>query len=353
MQCTRSKRVCGSYAPAPAPVGRRMNLIVAKPPPPPPSSAVTFASMPFLSMQLPSAWIERLGGVEDPQSVPPPGAIMPSPGVIVPSAPRLPKNIRSVTDAFSSPSVLDRKRQSSARRRGDAVQPVGTNIPTESRKVVGTSKSREPAPPESRPGESSNEEVRKKSKKSRGKVEARKPMTSKTASRSARSPEETSESIISEPLASRDDIDIFFDWHDVPPPSLELDLERRTSSREFEYLQIQPSRAPPQLSDGADGGSYKPSAGSSAMATGGASHAYSTDPVPGKSKRLPDDDGDDQAGSDEEERKAKKPKAEGEELARRLACPYFKHNPKRYQEERSCVGPGWRTVHRLKYVAFH
>lgn len=37
-----------------------------------------------------------------------------------------------------------------------------------------------------------------------------------------------------------------------------------------------------------------------------------------------------------------------ENMGKRLACPFFKRNPQRYQEERSCVGPGWRTVHRLK-----
>lgn len=33
---------------------------------------------------------------------------------------------------------------------------------------------------------------------------------------------------------------------------------------------------------------------------------------------------------------------------KRLACPFFKRNPHRYKEERSCVGPGWKTIHRLK-----
>lgn len=33
-----------------------------------------------------------------------------------------------------------------------------------------------------------------------------------------------------------------------------------------------------------------------------------------------------------------------------FACPYFKHDPGRYQSERSCVGPGWPTIHRVKCV---
>jgi hypothetical protein len=31
-----------------------------------------------------------------------------------------------------------------------------------------------------------------------------------------------------------------------------------------------------------------------------------------------------------------------------FACPYFKSNPQRYQRCRTCCGPGWSTVHRLK-----
>ena len=33
---------------------------------------------------------------------------------------------------------------------------------------------------------------------------------------------------------------------------------------------------------------------------------------------------------------------------KRLACPYFKREPEKYRNERSCPGRGWMTVHRLK-----
>jgi len=33
---------------------------------------------------------------------------------------------------------------------------------------------------------------------------------------------------------------------------------------------------------------------------------------------------------------------------KRFACPYFKNNPKLYGDKRSCVGPGWLEVHRVK-----
>jgi hypothetical protein len=34
--------------------------------------------------------------------------------------------------------------------------------------------------------------------------------------------------------------------------------------------------------------------------------------------------------------------------ARKLACPFFKHNPEKYGRKRTCCGPGWDTVSRLK-----
>ncbi|PVH98437.1 hypothetical protein DM02DRAFT_46224 [Periconia macrospinosa] len=32
----------------------------------------------------------------------------------------------------------------------------------------------------------------------------------------------------------------------------------------------------------------------------------------------------------------------------RFACPFFKHDPARYRNRRTCPGPGWPTVHRMK-----
>jgi hypothetical protein len=37
-------------------------------------------------------------------------------------------------------------------------------------------------------------------------------------------------------------------------------------------------------------------------------------------------------------------------ISAKFACPYFKRNPRKYQSMRSCTGPGFDTVHRLKYV---
>jgi hypothetical protein len=72
-----------------------------------------------------------------------------------------------------------------------------------------------------------------------------------------------------------------------------------------------------------------------------------------KGKRMVDevyDDGDE--GHDENgERPRKRPKDENSENAgetRKFACPYFKRNRRKYQRFRSCPGPGWDTVHRMK-----
>lgn len=59
-------------------------------------------------------------------------------------------------------------------------------------------------------------------------------------------------------------------------------------------------------------------------------------------------DGDESDGEEEARRPRTKRSKSGENGTRMLACPFFKHNPHRYKEKRSCVGPGWKDVHRLK-----
>jgi hypothetical protein len=53
---------------------------------------------------------------------------------------------------------------------------------------------------------------------------------------------------------------------------------------------------------------------------------------------------------DESQKPAKRIKAadEVEEPERRLACPYFKRNPRKYWKTHPCLGPGWDSTHRLK-----
>ncbi|KAI2464601.1 hypothetical protein F4781DRAFT_66662 [Annulohypoxylon bovei var. microspora] len=40
--------------------------------------------------------------------------------------------------------------------------------------------------------------------------------------------------------------------------------------------------------------------------------------------------------------------AECANLQKRLACPYFKHNPKEFRQSRPCYGPGFGGIYRLK-----
>ncbi|KAJ2989203.1 hypothetical protein NUW58_g3592 [Xylaria curta] len=69
---------------------------------------------------------------------------------------------------------------------------------------------------------------------------------------------------------------------------------------------------------------------------------------PRKRKRASDNG--DKDGDDASERgRGKIPKLEDSSIQpKRLACPYFKKDPLRFQTKQSCCGPGWETVHRLK-----
>jgi len=60
-------------------------------------------------------------------------------------------------------------------------------------------------------------------------------------------------------------------------------------------------------------------------------------------------------GGNDKRRPAKRPRMSGqgqETVAEglKLACPYFKRNPMGPRVGQSCGGPGWHTIHRLKYV---
>ena len=47
---------------------------------------------------------------------------------------------------------------------------------------------------------------------------------------------------------------------------------------------------------------------------------------------------------------SKSPGTPGLPLGRKFACPYFKRDPRKHGKHRSCVGPGWTTIHRVKYA---
>lgn len=68
--------------------------------------------------------------------------------------------------------------------------------------------------------------------------------------------------------------------------------------------------------------------------------------VRGSDESLPTDD------PDEDDAKRRRVSVttttEDSEIGPRFACPFFKHDPHRYRQKRTCGGPGWPTVHRMK-----
>ncbi|KAF4343380.1 hypothetical protein FBEOM_2678 [Fusarium beomiforme] len=76
--------------------------------------------------------------------------------------------------------------------------------------------------------------------------------------------------------------------------------------------------------------------------------------VPGPSKKRSLDCVElDDSSTDEAEGKSvgkKRPKTSP--TPPRFACPFYKHDPERYETSRSCCGPGWESVHRVKEHIF-
>ncbi|KAG8675634.1 hypothetical protein FPOAC2_01700 [Fusarium poae] len=73
-----------------------------------------------------------------------------------------------------------------------------------------------------------------------------------------------------------------------------------------------------------------------------------------QSKKRPfecmDIEGSSDDDTDEGLKDKKRPK--GSSTAPRFACPFFKHDPVKFGTSRSCVGPGWTSVHRVKEHVF-
>jgi len=66
----------------------------------------------------------------------------------------------------------------------------------------------------------------------------------------------------------------------------------------------------------------------------------------------PDDESDNDGESDDDRDRGKRRKLNGaaRKSGRKLACPYFRHDPQAFSDDKSCSGPGWPSIHRLKYV---
>lgn len=62
-----------------------------------------------------------------------------------------------------------------------------------------------------------------------------------------------------------------------------------------------------------------------------------------------DEEGKDGDGNGNRPPRAKLPKVQEDQVSgAKLACPFFKHNPRKYKNQRPCCGPGWDHVHRIK-----
>jgi len=60
---------------------------------------------------------------------------------------------------------------------------------------------------------------------------------------------------------------------------------------------------------------------------------------------------EDSSDDDDDEKRPRKIIVQNENSPK-LACPYYKYNPHRFSSERSCSGPGWPNMQRLKYGYF-
>ncbi|KAK3331329.1 hypothetical protein B0H66DRAFT_469697 [Apodospora peruviana] len=71
----------------------------------------------------------------------------------------------------------------------------------------------------------------------------------------------------------------------------------------------------------------------------------------GARKRSRDQDGEDGSSRDQDDGPIKLQRIQSPSPSttpRKLACPYFRNNPEHHRQYRSCAGPGWASVHRVK-----
>ncbi|KAK3899230.1 hypothetical protein C8A05DRAFT_37168 [Staphylotrichum tortipilum] len=98
----------------------------------------------------------------------------------------------------------------------------------------------------------------------------------------------------------------------------------------------------------------RPGPSSSASPSGNADNIPPTTSLPTRRKRALDDDDGSNPGrrgdNDGEKRKRKDPTstAQVEESLRKFACPFYKRYPASEKLYKSCHGPGWGSVHRVK-----
>lgn len=72
----------------------------------------------------------------------------------------------------------------------------------------------------------------------------------------------------------------------------------------------------------------------------------------GKKRQQRDDPDGNDSGGDDRRRSPRNPKRmkkdSEEEEKKKYACPYYKYDPTRFKNVRTCCGPGWDELHRVK-----
>lgn len=102
------------------------------------------------------------------------------------------------------------------------------------------------------------------------------------------------------------------------------------------------------LEEACDAGDYvfPPSHASS----GGSRSGKSVSKAAGQKRQLHRDDQEDGSkggDSGDPDRNNKRAKMDEDNLPK-YACPYYKYDPERFKNHRTCCGPGWGEVHRVK-----
>lgn len=97
------------------------------------------------------------------------------------------------------------------------------------------------------------------------------------------------------------------------------------------------------------GGSQAPVAGSGTAGSAGSAQSSASRKRKASTMQHSDFRDDREGEGDEESKRPCINTPLGEDGSfRRLACPFFKRDPRRYQRERTRTGPGFHTTHRLK-----
>lgn len=99
--------------------------------------------------------------------------------------------------------------------------------------------------------------------------------------------------------------------------------------------------------------SYSSASGSGVASQGTQNAPASSSSYRGKSRKrqrggIDNDGDDDDGGRDNKRLRASAVDTPAEVPPPKFACPYFKYNQAKYRMWRSCPGPGWTTVHRIK-----